>query len=314
MTWAGHLAPKLHGRISNRQESNAAQVQKWGFMLYLGSLVERPASVCLVGIVFAISCLVPVQGWAGAVLLIHPTLVIFEDNQRSATVHLTNHGDLTGTFEIGWVEFAMTPEGGLKKLDTPPPWSLQPYVRYSPRRVTLGPGDSQIVKVALRRKAEVAEGEYHSHFRVLTLNEEEAVDDEEAQDLSRATSIRVKARPAVAIPVIWRNSQAAPAAAIDSAEMDRGTNQLIVEVRRIGVVSVRGYLHVVRSAADGKRNALADPMPLIIYPSLDRRVISVPLHADLAANVLDSGIEVIYAPDIEITDSKPMLASYRLAN
>ncbi len=55
-------------------------------------------------------------------------------------------------------------------------------------------------------------------------------------------------------------------------------------------------------------------MPLIIYPSLDRRVIPVPLHADLAADVLDSGIEVIYAPDLEITGSKLMLASYRIAN
>ena len=114
--------------------------------------------------------------------------------------------------------------------------------------------------------------------------------------------------------MIWRNSQAAPAAAIESVEIDGDANQLIVEVRRIGVVSVRGYLHVVRSAADGTRNALADPMPPVIYPSLDSRVITVPLHADLAANLLDSGIEVIYAPDFEITGSEPVLASYRLGN
>ena len=118
----------------------------------------------------------PVQAWCGAVLFIYPTLIMFEGNERSATITLTNRGDATGTFETSWSELTMTPEGGLIKSENPP-WSVQPFVRYSPRRVTLQPSESQVIKVALRRDQEAPEGEYYSHFRVLTINTEDMADE-----------------------------------------------------------------------------------------------------------------------------------------
>ena len=42
----------------------------------------------------------------------YPTEVVFEDNQRSAEITLSNSGDQTGTFEMGWTHMTMTPEGG----------------------------------------------------------------------------------------------------------------------------------------------------------------------------------------------------------
>jgi P pilus assembly chaperone PapD len=50
----------------------------------------------------AIMSLVPALAQAGAVLFIHPTLVMFEGNERSAAITLTNRGDETGTFEMSW--------------------------------------------------------------------------------------------------------------------------------------------------------------------------------------------------------------------
>ncbi len=83
--------------------------------------------------------LVPSLAQAGAVLFIHPTLVLFEDNERSATITLSNRGDQTGTFEMSWTDMTMNADGGLVKYEGEAPWSLQSYVRYSPRRVTLEP-------------------------------------------------------------------------------------------------------------------------------------------------------------------------------
>jgi len=48
---------------------------------------------------------------AAASLFIFPTAVIFEFNDHSAEITVANRGDETGTFEIGWVDMAMTPEG-----------------------------------------------------------------------------------------------------------------------------------------------------------------------------------------------------------
>ncbi|MCZ6888834.1 MAG: hypothetical protein O7H39_10105, partial [Gammaproteobacteria bacterium] len=83
--------------------------------------------------------LVAAPARANAVLFIYPTLIMFEDNKRSAEITLTNRGDQTGTFETSWSDLEMTPGGGLAKYEGTAPWSVQSYVRYSPRRVTLAP-------------------------------------------------------------------------------------------------------------------------------------------------------------------------------
>ena len=202
-------------------------------------------------LLLAIMSLVPTLAQAGAVLFIHPTLVMFEGNTRSATITLSNRGDQTGTFEMSWTDMTMTPNGGLVKHEGPAPWSLQSYVRYSPRRVTLAPLESQVIRIAVRRGLDVAEGEYYSHFRVLTLNSEDPTTAEEDTSEQVAAAVVIQARSAVAIPIVWRNSRDNSSASIESVHIDRDTNQLSVDVIRHGQVSVRGFLHVFKTAADG---------------------------------------------------------------
>jgi fimbrial chaperone protein len=205
----------------------------------------------------------------------------------------------------------MTPEGGLIKTEDPP-WSVQSYVRYSPRRVTLEPAESQVIKIALRRQQDVAEGEYYSHFKILTLNSEDLiVDTKEPVEASKENSaVRIRARSAVAIPIIWRNSRTMPAATIESVGVDKENNQVNVEVRRDGKLSVRGYLHVVGTAPDGTRSALAEPMPLVIYPMLDRRVAAITLSEGITTDVLADNAEILYTTDLDVNSDETVLASY----
>ena len=257
-------------------------------------------------------CFGPATGWAGAVLFIYPTLVMFEGNSRSATITLTNRGDANGTFETSWSELTMTPEGGLLKVEGDVPWSVQPYVRYSPRRVTLEPSESQVIKIALRRGMEVPEGEYHSHFRVLTLNSEDLVDesDQAAEPRQSDSAVTITARSAVAIPIIWRNSRASPGATIEAVNIDRDTNQLTVDVRRHGNLSVRGYLHVLGELPDGTEGALAEPVPLVIYPSLESRAIAITLIDGITVDALAKNTQVVYATDMDVVSQDTILASY----
>jgi fimbrial chaperone protein len=267
--------------------------------------IKRPILLLL-----AILSLVPVVAQAGAVLFIYPTLVVFEDNQRSATVTITNRGDQTGTFEMSWTDMTMNPDGGLVKYDGQAPWSVQKYVRYSPRRVTLAPAESQVVRIAVRRGLDIPEGEYYSHFRVLTLNSEDPSEGEdEATEEAQAAAITIDARSAVAIPIVWRNSKAEPRASIESVQIDQDTNKINVDVRRHGPLSVRGYLHVFGKTADGSRNPLAEPVPLVIYPSLDARTMSIELNDGIVAASLSRDTEVFYSPDLEMTDQSSVIDS-----
>ena len=263
-------------------------------------------------LVFAILFLLPTAAWSGAALFIHPTLVMFEGNERSATITLTNRGDETGTFETSWIDYTMLPKGGLKKMDGLASWSVQPYVRYSPRRVTLAPAESQVVKVALRRRKDIAPGEYYSHFRVLTLNSEDPANNEaKAAELpENITSVTIKTRTAIAIPIIWRNSQESSGATIESVDFDRQTRTLAVDVRRHGHLSVRGFLSVFDVAPDGTRRSLAQSVPLNIYPILERRTIDITLDEGISPDSLANGVTVLYAPELEGINQATVIASY----
>ena len=257
--------------------------------------------------------LVPTLAQAGAVLFIYPTLVIFEGNERSGEITVTNRGDQTGTFEMSWTDMTMTPDGGLVKYEGEAPWSLQSYVRYSPRRVTLEPLESQVIRIAVRRGLDIPEGEYYSHFRVLTLNSEDpSVDLSDAEEQETGATVVIAARSAVAIPIVWRNSQATSSASIDSVRIDQDTNQLSVDVRRHGLLSVRGYLQVIETAPDGTRSLLAEPVPLVIYPSLDARTMAIELNDGVFAGNLKRGTEVYYSTDLEMTDKSIVIDSYSI--
>ncbi len=260
-------------------------------------------------LLLAVFALAPVLARAGAVLFLYPSEVVFENNRRSAEITLSNRGDQTGTFEMGWTHMTMTPEGGLVKYDGQPPWSVQSHVRYSPRRVTLEPSEFQVIKIALLRGQDVPEGEYFAHFRVLTLRSEDP-SAAEANAAEPTAAFSITARSAVAIPIIWRNSRAKPSASIESVRIDQDTNKLTVNVRRHGLLSVRGYLHLLESAPDGSRSFLAESVPLVIYPTIDSRVKTIELNDGVRADSLPRGTTLYYSLDPEINDRSILFASY----
>ena len=267
--------------------------------------IKRPILLLL-----AIMSLIPALAQAGAILFIHPTLVMFEGNTRSGTITLANRGDETGTFEMSWTDMSMTADGGLVRLEGPGAWSIQSYVRYSPRRVTLAPLESQVVRIAVRRGLDVPEGEYFSHFRVLTLNSEDPLAADANADGPTGAAVTIEARSAVAIPIIWRNSRESSSASIEAVRIDQDTNQLSVDVQRHGLLSVRGFLHVLETAVDGARSSLAAPVPLVIYPNLDARTMAIELNDGVMASSLKSGTKVFYSSDLELSDRSIVIDSY----
>lgn len=240
----------------------------------------------------------PSGAHAGAVLFVHPTLVIFDADTRSARITLTNRGDETGTFECGWIELMMSPEGALERLADQPAWSVSPHLRYSPRRVTLEPSQSQVIKIALRPDAGVPAAEYYSHFRILTLNSETpgGPQPEGPADSPEPSGISVQARTAVAIPVVWRKGDAVMRARIGSLSLNRESNQLTVEVHREGPLSSRGFIHVMSSSAEKEPEPFGDPAPLVIYPNLDARTVTMNLP-DLPEAAAASQLTVVYSTE-----------------
>lgn len=103
---------------------------------------------------------------AYANLLITPTRVEFSDRDRSAKVSLVNTSKETKTYKIYWREQYQDQNGKyvpFKAGEREFP-SAARMLRYSPRQVTLKPGERQHVRLGLRRPKDLSEGEYRSHL------------------------------------------------------------------------------------------------------------------------------------------------------
>ena len=283
-------------RIGENQTYVTLRTLVWRYFVRFTEIERWPALRCYLPLTLGICSvlLAADPARAAASLFIYPTLIMFEANERSAEVTIANRGDEIGTFEIAWTDMSMTSDGGLRKHDEPTPWSVQPFVRYSPRRVTLEPSQSQVIKIAVRRDETVPEGEYFSHLRVITINSE---DPDAADAPTQAPGVSVTARTAIAIPVVWRNSREISQARIDKVSLDPESGQVLVNVRREGLLSVRGYLHLLGRGDVASADAFAEPVPLVIYPNIDARSVAIPLKEGMSIENLPAEATIYFSAD-----------------
>ena len=237
--------------------------------------------------------------WAeGAGLFISAHELIFDQQTRSHSVHITNRGNRTGVYALSWIDHTMTEAGTLAiwKSAGHSPWSLQPYIRFSPRRVTLRPGESQRVRITLKKDREkLAEGELFSHLNVLVMNDNLEATQRPGNANSPAGNSSVKARTAISIPVIWRNTPDKPRADISVAAIGHDSVQLRIE--RIGQASTRGFLHLLHRDK-GKAVELIDTQPFIIYSNIKQRLITLNLNSELPQR---GQLEVYYSRNLDNT-------------
>ena len=113
---------------------------------------------------------------AAGSLLVTPTRIVFEQRDRSAQVTLVNQSDQTSNFRISFIRQNMTEDGEFLPVPEGQDGMFSDsMIRYSPRQVSLPPGQSQVIRLALRRPADLADGEYRSHMLFQALPDPERV-------------------------------------------------------------------------------------------------------------------------------------------
>ncbi|MFC3120368.1 hypothetical protein [Agaribacter flavus] len=138
---------------------------------------------------------------AHADLLITPTLIKFEERDRVKEVILLNTSSSTRKYTVEWLQQEQKPggqyhvmsESQLEEFST-----ASEYLRVSPRRVTLAPGENQRVKLLLRRSADMKKQEYRSHLKFTALPTET----EEEESVTSGVAIRLKSLISYSIPVV----------------------------------------------------------------------------------------------------------------
>ena len=144
------------------------------------------------------------SAWAASNdLLVAPTRVVFLDRERMKTVNVVNRGQTEATYRISFKNMGMNPEGGYHDITKPEAGErfADPFLRFSPRQVTLKPGQSQTVRLMLRRAANMELGEYRSHLVFTTVPPESTGQSVETND-SNALSVQLIPVVSVSIPVL----------------------------------------------------------------------------------------------------------------
>lgn len=242
---------------------------------------------------------------AWADLMITPTRVVFEANQRAAQVELINRGNSTGTYRISVVNRRMGPAGGFSEVDmTEPPLDGELFadrmVRFSPRQVTLAPGEFQTVRLMVRKPAELEAGEYRSHILFERLPEP-ATETSQSAAAQRQLSVSFSTVLNVSIPVIVRHGETRAETSISELAVtatETGNAVLALQINRIGNRSLYGDLRVYHAPPGRNEELLAQMNGLAVYVPNSHRIVNIALPRT-AAQITGGTLRVVYSARAE---------------
>ena len=232
----------------------------------------------------------PSEAWSQSAgdLVVAPTRIVFEGRTRTAQISLLNRGSAAATYRISLINMRMAENGGFKEIDEPAAGEqfADGLIRYAPRQVVLAPGDSQAVRLLLRKPRGLEPGEYRSHLLLRAIpskNIGRSVEKPSGDD----TGIRVVLVPiyGVSIPVIVRHGDLkAKVSLTDLALAPAGRqgegDRLSFRINRDGDRSVLGDLTVTYFPNGGKADELvvAQVTRLAVYTPNASRTVMMPLR------------------------------------
>jgi len=209
---------------------------------------KRTLLLLLAGLIMS-QVFFPFYSEAQGNLLLTPRRVIFEGNRRSVNLNLANVGRDTATYAISIIQVRMKEDGTFETITEPDPGQqfAEKYLRFFPRSVTLGPNETQVVKIQLTRESQLAPGEYRSHLYFRAIPKEKPLGEEETARDTTIISIILTPVFGITIPAIIRigGSTAKMTISDVSLEMVNDTiPHLMLIFNRSGNFSVYGDLAV----------------------------------------------------------------------
>lgn len=213
-------------------------------------------------------------------LMLFPTRVVLEKNKRAFQVDLTNTGTSPGTYRITLENRRMTEDGKFVSFDKPLAGELtaDQIVQYSPRQVTLAPGAGQIVRLVVRKPADLAEGEYRSHLVFTRLPDASDVNTDPA---ASKKEVGVKLTPMIgaSIPVIVEHGDTSATPALKDLKYVKATPTepafAGLKIERTGNRSVYGDLTVAFAAKGSDEKEIGTMKGLAVYSPYPMRKVQV---------------------------------------
>lgn len=238
------------------------------------------------------------QAFAQGDLLISPVRVVFEDNKQKEEISLVNVGNDTATYSISFLQYKMTEDGNFVLIEKPDEGQLfaDPYLRVFPRTITLAPREAQVVRLQLRRKPDMAPGEYRSHLYFRAEKETKPLGLETPKDL-KLMSVQITPVFGISIPIIIRTGEVKVVSTIDGLMIDKQLDTIVklnLAIRRSGNISTYGDIVVEYIPSNGKPSEVGLVRGVAVYTSTNKRNFSVRVNNIKGVKLHEGKLRVRY--------------------
>lgn len=238
---------------------------------------------------------------AAGQLMVSPTRIVFEGSERTEQVNLINNGSETGRFRISFVRRKMTSDGKFEEVaENEPGLYADEFIRFSPRQVTLQPGQSQTVRLMLRKKRDMVDGEYRSHLLFQSLPDPATSDISKlAGKKSDGLSVQLIPVIGITIPVIVRQSKLNSTVTLSDFEIQqdntvRASAVLSLKINREGSSSAYGDFRVNFTPKGGSPLTVGQINGVAIYTPLSSRSVDIRLQTPAGFSLSNGELHVIY--------------------
>lgn len=230
----------------------------------------------------ALSSMLVAPSQSLADLLISPLQVVMEGRDRSTKITLVNTGNAKNTYRLEWVqleqaEFLGGYQSELEK--TADDTHLQDFAVFTPRQITLLPREKQTVRLAVRRPADLPDGEYKTHVKFGIINSEVVSAPSEVALGEDEFSARARVLSSYTIPAVYRVGEYDCTVTIGTPEIypheNSGNVVVKVPILHEGIHGAIGLTEVYHKPNGGKEVLLKAIGNTNIFPESSQRNVKV---------------------------------------
>ncbi len=216
-------------------------------------------------------------------LLITPNRVTFEGRKQKEQLNLINTGKETATYSVSFVQRRMNEDGSFEIITEPDSGQMfaDPYLRIYPRRVTLNPGEAQVVMLQCKRRSDMRDGEYRSHLYFRTEKNDKPLASGDHLKDSMAFSVQLTPIFGMTIPIIIRSGEVNAKSSLGNLKLETDENEnpyLTFILNREGNISVYGNLIVDYVPVKGKPFQIGAINGVAVYTNISKRYVAVKLN------------------------------------
>ena len=214
-------------------------------------------------------------------LTVLPKRATLNDNKRTEVIILYNGSNTTKSYSINAVERFMNNENSLvsvkrKEAEQNGLHPLDKRLRFSPRRVTIGPGQQQYIRVMIRRRDIKKNTEYRSHLLIVDetnsllakKNKETLAKKNQSQD-NEGLSFGLIPRYGISIPVFFRSGEPKGEIEIKEAIIFKEKQENFINLE-FDINSKRSFFGKLKITSLDDKKVLAFVSNLAIYPEVKK--------------------------------------------